>query len=498
MITGCSIKEAYDDAFNSYGEAINIADEAMNAALQKISWSIDTTFGENIPLSKESDWILWEHDNKGVPLVLFNPLSWEVTAPFQVHRSVKGITDFNGQATPIQQVRAPQMNLDEKWDTLFIAKIPAMGYSVYRIFKKLELKPDTSPGSLSVSNNYIENDFIRLEVNEDTGFITRIYDKRIDADILSGPGAVPIVIDETDSDTWAHFIFEFNKEIGRFRNAEIKVLETGPVRGRLRVTNKFEKSTLQQDFMLYHDRPDILIKVKLDWRERHRMLKLNFPVNVSNLKIINEIPYGFIERSASGLEEPMQNWVDISGIHPDSGNTYGLALLNDCKYGFSAKENVLSMTVARSPIYADHFAYSERDDFCDFMDQGVQEFSYVLLPHEGPWRDAGVVKKAWELNSPPQQIIETYHNGTLGLRMENIKISVDNVITTVFKLSEDGEGYVLRCYETNGEPVEAQICLAFLNRRWSAVFKPCEIKTFLAPFDSDVLVTETNLIEMEV
>lgn len=497
IITGCCIKEAYEDVVNSYGEALNIAGEEMNFALQKISWSIDTSCGEDLPLSKENDWILWEHENRGIPLVVFNTLSWEITVPIQVHRSVKSITDDTGNVQQVQKVRAPQINLDDKWDTLFIGKIPAMGYRVFRIYKNLKLETATPAGSLVVSEDQIENDFILIKIDPCTGFINRLYDKRINAEIISGDGAVPIVIDEEDSDTWAHFIFEFNKETGRFGNAEIKLLETGPLRARLRVTSRYESSTLQQDFIIYHDRSEIRVNVKLNWQERHRMLKLLFPVNVVDPHATYEIPYGFIERPTSGLEEPAQQWVDLSGTHPENNIYCGMSLLTDSKYSFSAKESKISMSVVRSPIYADHYGYAERDAFCEFMDQGVQEFSYIILPHGKSWQDAGTVKIAYELNTEPVQIIETYHKGVLGLKIEGISISEEGVIATVFKRAEDGCGYILRCCETFGKAVETTIDLHLCGRQWKSAFCPCEIKTFFIPDNPDAGISETNLIELQ-
>ncbi len=496
-ITGCCIKEAYDDVFSGYGEALNIASDEANFAAQKISWAIDTSCGEDVPLCKDTDWILWEHENRGIPLVVFNTLSWEIEAPIQVHRQVKAVTDDAGRSMMIQHVRAPQMNLDDKWDTLFMGKIPAMGYSVFRICKNLELEPVAPAGRLIISETRVENDFIKLEIDPCTGFISSLYDKRIGAEILSGYGAVPIVIDEKDSDTWAHFIFEFNKEEGRFGNAEINILEAGPVRARLRVTNRYEGSFLQQEYMIYHDRPEIQVNVKLDWREKHKMLKIVFPVNITDPHAVYEIPYGFIERPANGLEEPAQQWVDLSGTHPENNIHCGLSLLTDSKYSFSAKENTISISAVRSPIYADHYGYAERDSFCEFMDQGVQEFNYIILSHGETWQEAGTVKKAYELNMPVVQIIETYHEGGLGLKMEGISVSAGNVIATVFKRAEDGGGYILRCYETHGKAVVATIKFGLCSRQWQAGFSPCEIKTFFIPDNPDIDVSETNLIELQ-
>ena len=88
IMGGCSIKEAFQDARESYGESLNIAAVTLNAALQKISWSIDTMKEEIQSLSKDMDWLTWEQKDAGIPVVVFNPLSWEVHAPVQVNKII--------------------------------------------------------------------------------------------------------------------------------------------------------------------------------------------------------------------------------------------------------------------------------------------------------------------------------------------------------------------------------------------------------------------------
>jgi alpha-mannosidase len=494
---GCSIKEAYEDAREVYGEALNIGAEILNASLQKISWSIDTMKPEIASISKEMDWKSWEYRDCGAPLVVFNSLSWEVHAPVQVNRAVKGITDETGKALPIQKVRASQTNGSaDKWDTLFTASIPALGYKVFWMYMNKEFQSAESLDSLHAEGSVLENAFVRLEIDPYTGYITRLFDKQNNVEALKDKGAVPVVIDEHHCDTWAHHVFEFRNEVGRFGDAKIKWLEQGPVRARLRVINRYNDSTLQQDFILYHDRADVEVRVKLDWREKHKMLKLSFPVNVNNPKAVYEIPYGFMERPVSGTEEPGQQWLDVSGIHKTNEDVaYGLALLNDSKYSFDVKENDLRMTVVRSPIFADHFG--ERDEWVEYMDQGIQEFRYSLVPHAGCWKDAGVVQKAYELNVPPVQVIETYHEGTLPQRFEGIQLSAGNIIASVLKKAEDGDGYILRCYETAGRETDVTIEIPMLGRKWRTTFGICEIKTFHIPVNGKEPVSEKNLIELE-
>ncbi len=492
IMGGCSIQEAYEDAREFHGEALRIGGEVLNSALQKISWSINTMGDEEFYISKEKDWALWEQDERGTPVVVFNPLAWEVEAPVVISKRVEGVTDDLGNPLDVQHVRAPQTNGQDKWDTLFTSKIPALGYRVFWAYKEKAFDLPIPAHTLEAGEDYMENDWLRVEIEPHTGHIRRLYDKEKQLDVLSGRGAVPVVVDEHDSDTWAHGIFSFRREIGKFADASVQLLEKGPVRATLRVTSRYNRSLLRQDFMLYRDRKNIEVKVKLDWREEHKMLKLSFPVNVKEAEATYEIPYGYITRPVNGEEEPGQQWVDVSGKAPDQ-SSYGLALANTSKYSYDVLENDLRLTVVRSPIYADHFGQQERDEWCEFTDQGIQYFSYSLLPHGGSWQASGIVREAYQLNVPPIPVLETYHKGPLPLQNSYCSISAPNVMASALKSAEEGEDLILRCYESHGEETRTRIHLGFLNLSWEADFGPCEIKTFRIAKDGGV--REVNLLE---
>jgi alpha-mannosidase len=175
---GCSIKEAYDDAREFHGEALNLGAKTLNAAIQKMSWSIDTMGNESIAMDKEKDWLLWEVGDRGVPLVVFNPLSWEIHVPIQVNKNVKGITDENRNPMEIQTIRGPMLNGENKYDTLLMGSIPPMGYRVYWIYGTKEFDLQRVSG-LSVSDECVlENSYVRLEIEKHTGYIKRLYDKK--------------------------------------------------------------------------------------------------------------------------------------------------------------------------------------------------------------------------------------------------------------------------------------------------------------------------------
>ncbi|HZG55999.1 alpha-mannosidase [Paenibacillus sp.] len=496
IMGGCSIREAFVDARESYGEALHLAAKSLNAALQRLSWSIDTMKPGVASLSKEKDWQLWEQEDLGTPYVVFNPLSWEIETPIHANRRVRRVEDHLGKPVPMQTVRASRTNGEDKWDTLFLARVPAMGYRVYWLYLTKESEAAESadaPETLKAEDHVLENEYVRIEFDPATGTIARMLDKRANVDALEGRGAVPLVIDETHSDTWGHGLRSYRDVVGCFGGAEIKVLERGPVRAVIRVTSRYGDSTLRQDFALHRHSPDLTVKATVDWREKHKMLKLAFPVQVDEPTSYSEIPYGYIRRETTGVEVPGQQWATVEGTLPRTERRRGLALMNNAKYGYDILGHEIRLTVVRSPIFADH--YGVRDDQVEFMDQGVQEFSYRLSPYEGGWQDADIVRKAYELNAPATGIWETYHAGSLPQCWEGIRISSSHVAAVALKEAEEGDGWILRCYETAGLAAEAEIELPMLGRRWSAAFGRCEIKTFHLPSDAAMPVREVDLVE---
>ncbi len=484
ILGGCSIKDAYEDAEEFYGAAITAATEAINNAIQTISWNIDT---RNKLQNKDP----------GVPIVIFNTLPWEVEGFISSGAYSKGIVDDMGFAVSSQKIRAAWTHTDNKWDTLFKYKIPAFGYKVYRMVNDKEyVLPKDSSVLASVDNSeaVLENNFIRMELETYTGHIKRLYDKHSKADILSSNGAVPIVIDDYISDTWAHKITKFNKETGTFADAEIKLLEKGPLRAVLRVINRYNKSILRQDFVMHYNKPDIEVNVRLNWNEHHKLLKLQFPVKVQNPKSVSEIPYGFIERDTDGVEYPTQQWVDVSGKLVENNAPYGLAIINNGSCSYDVNGQNLRITLVRSAVYAE--IYEGRDEVCEHTDQGIHELRYSLVPHLGEWNKADIVRKAYEFNTQPLCIREANHEGILPAAYEGIYIQKSNIIATALKMAEAKDGYILRCYEAHGIPTETELELKLADRKWSSGFKGCEIKTFFIPFDPLKAVEELNLIEL--
>ena len=486
IAAGCSIKEAYDDARDSHGEALNIAAEVQNAAVQKLSWAVDTSNGGRDNCDKVSDWQFWGSSELGTPIIVFNSLAWERSILTRIGRPVSKITDENGISIPFQASRASRTdNATGKHDIIFNAVVPGLGWRLYWAYF-YPVTVDLKENSVNESTK-IENEFLALELDPDKGSLKSLFDKVNKKEVFSANAAVALLINVEASDTWGHGVFEFRDVVGEFGNAKITLLESGAVRSVVRAESYYNTSVLQQDFILETGSKQLEVKVKLDWHEKFKLLKLSFPVNTNGeTKAVYDIPYGNIIRKTNGLEETGQMWLDVGD------ENYGVALLNDSKYAFDVLDNDMRMTVANGSVFADHYGQNLRDNQNEFLDQGIQYFSYVLLPHAGSWRNAGVVKAAIELNTERTYIAETYHKGLLPQVYKGINVSADNIIITAIKPATDGNGVIIRAYESAGINTPCEINLFCLNAVIATTFPPYSLKTFRI---YDGLVTDCDLTE---
>ena len=485
ILAGTSLESAYHDARDLYGEAMAIGSRAANYAVQALAWRIGIPFGEGVR-----------------PIVAFNPHAWESRTPVELEtariKEHEVLVDDEGREVPLQTVQSEATAGRNR--LLFVADLPSLGYRTYRIVPRepgAPSEPVPAPGAFPVqaNDNVLESQRFRLEIDPHTGCIASLRDKRKGVEVLAGPAARPVAIDDP-SDTWGHNVFRFDRVAGAFAPVSVELVEHGPVRSAIRITSTYGRSLLVQDVRMYGDLPGIEVQAKVNWQEPHTALKLRFPVNVHFMRATYDIPYGHIERFANGEEEPGGAWVDLSGTARDTGDLYGLSILNDSKYSFDIDVRDIGMTVLRNPVYAHHIpAAVEPGGDYSYTDQGVQGFRYVLLPHEGGWAEAGTVRAALELNGPPIALNATYHEGALPQRASHLAVDHANVVVSVLKRAEDGGATVLRAYETSGNRATATIDLPAWGRSIQAEFGPCEIKTFRIPDDEGESVEETNLLE---
>ena len=494
IFDGCCIKEAYDDSDYMIGMARNTAAVEENNALQTISWTIDTS-----------------DTSKGLPVVIFNPHSFDAKQLVQVNRQYPKVLDSVGREIPSQLVHASSYECYWKKDTLFEAHVPALGYAVYYLSEEdtessapqndMPYAQSSAPendmpyaqaqfwtGHMTANEHggtILENDIYRIQFELYSGYITSFVDKRTDQEIITDRAAVPVVIDEYYHDTWSHAKNFFTDQMARFSDATVTVVENGPVRATVKVVSRYNASTLTQYFSLTAGSDKLEVRASVNWHEKYKMLKLAWPMAIENPKAYYEIPFGVIERPADGEEEPGLMWTAVKGDH------HGYALINNNTYSSSVKDGTIYQTILRSPVYGDHGG--PRTEESEFTDQGRFDFSYSLMPVADNWNE--VIKEARLLNKPFTSIIETWHKGRLSdAPYQGLTIDQPNVMLSALKYSEDNTGIILRVYETDGRMCEFQASGDVLPAKLSSRTTPWSVMTYYLEHGStewkEVLFTE--------
>ena len=493
ILCGCSIMEAYDDVNASMGHALTISDRIQNEAFLRIARRIDTWIdGVSDPVCEVRGHSCGKFPR---PVVVFNPLSFPVKAPVRTYHPSKQVTDDAGNDVIFSNVRSSRSN-DSHLDTVFIADVPAMGYAVYwlkscwdenRDLPEIHIDTDVSASGFSM-----ENEYLKVKFDEHTGFITSLVDKISGYDYASAdkPIAVPTVIDDHETDTWAHMVFRFHDIKGIMKLEKIELIENGNARAVIRTRHSFGGSYLVQDFILASGQKVLRSKCKALWTEDFTLLKMSFPVGGENRINTYEIPGAYIKRPTNGEEEPAGRWGAISF---DDGGRRTLAVVNDSKYSYDCPDNDLRLTVIRNVIFADHYSDRPAANF-NFTDEGMQRFEYGIFVCDGEAEKSGIMNEAAKFNIRPMAVPESFHKGTLPQRKSYLSVDKDNIIMTAFKFCEDGGGdCIVRFYETRGEDTKAHIICESFNADFEAEFGHNEIKTFRISKGGNV--KETNFLE---
>ena len=487
ILAGCSIKEAYNDAESAFGYARETALGVNTFAAQRISWRIKTTDFLNADAS-EMRGRMWYKNGEGAPLVVYNPHSFPVKSVAQFgNQWISKVMDSDGNEIPFQIVRASYTDGDHVNKCIFEAEIPAFGYAVYYLYHEKQSDVKEYETDLSAQENVLENSKVKITFDKETGAVSSYVVKEDNYDYADGLLGKAIVCDDEANDTWGHRVFDYNIEIGAFSGGTLELIENGPVRATLKSVVKYGNSVLTRYYSLYNNSDKLSVKTVLDFDEQYKSVKLSFKANVNNSDVTYSMPYGFITKKADGLEEPCHAWCDIS---EESGR--GFALLNTCKYSFCSIGNDLRMMIARGCAYLDHFGQHSRDNEMEFLDKGVQELAYEIVPHNKKI-NSELFRKSEVLNNPLQSHQETHHDGTLPQIYSGVDISNADVVLTALKQAEDGNGLVMRLVETDGKETTATVKLCAMNTEFTMLWKPQEIKTVRIDKDgkvSEVLITE--------
>lgn len=348
------------------------------------------------------------------------------------------LTDESGKIYPVQETAQGAV--------AYITDIPAKGGKTLQLLDTV--KEEAS--RIQITENGIETPFYRISIDEN-GLFTSIYDKECDREVLKAGEKGNLLRMYEDKpmhyDCWDIDMYYSEKYWDAEKADKIQWTEEGPVRATLEIQRTISNSVIKQKIHFYADSRRIDFSTWVDWKEHQHLLKVHFPVNIHSDEATFEVQFGNLKRKIHGntswdearFESCGQKWMDISEGH------YGVSLLNDCKYGYSAKDSNIALTLIKSGIEPNKTA-----------DQEEHVFTYALYPHKEVWCAAGTVQEAYKLNQPAYAAAGELKNSGKSF----ISTDKDNIIIETVKPAENGDGMIVRLYDCENSLTKATLTFA--------------------------------------
>jgi alpha-mannosidase len=437
VLPGSAIQRVYEDAHELYEETLQAAEGVARAATGTIA-SADG--GRTV----------------------FNSLSW----------SRQALVESNAG---VLEVDVPACG----WATIPAGPMPAN---------------DDRPAvqvTMSDEGFILENDSLRATFDRQ-GKLISLWDDEVERELMAAPGNclslyrdLPTKWDAWDIDSMAE-----SQPVATDEQADITILSQGPLVARVKLQRRLHQSTVDQVISLRRGSRRIDFDTTIDWQESHKLLKVSFPVEYHTNEVISEIQFGHLRRpnhpsrqyDADRFEMCNYKWSALA----EEGR--GFAILNDSKYGLSAKGKSLNLTLLKSALAPDATA-----------DKGLQQFTYAIYSWNSSLIDSGVVRQAYDLNVPVLVVDGSNLEGAHSV----FSLDNDNIVLETVKPAEDGSGDIIlrlyeamrtttRCILTTSLPVSAALHTNLLEENIAPLefsagklvldFRPFEIKTIRLHF----------------
>lgn len=463
ILPGSSIKEVYDVTKVEYDALEKRAHEIINEKITLIA---------NACKAKAND------------LVLFNSLSFDRSDVAVVsndgYKNVTSFKDEKGNKYPAQQTADNRLVFNPN-------AVPAKGFGVYTPC----VDNDVFESKISVTGNEIDTPYYHITLDK-AGQFTSLFDKLARREMLKigEKGNVLRVYEDKPIyyDNWDIDIYYAQKSWVCDDVQSLEWIENGPVRAVLKIERKFLASTIIQKIIFYTNSRRIDFDSYVDWKQHQCLLKCEFPIDVNANEASYDIQFGNVKRpthkntswDAARFEVCGHKWADLSE------GSFGMALLNDSKYGYGITEGKMTLSLIKSGILPN-----------PTTDQEEHFFTYAILPHSCGFENADVQKEGYRLNVPLYSVRVKAPACKLA-ETSLMKIDADNVIIETVKQAETGSGTIIRMYENQNKRSNVSIhwhkqfasvveCDLMENPigvattaacEFSFVIKPFEIKTF--------------------
>ena len=439
LAAGSGIGAIYVDAQHDYDQVRWATEEIDESALKTLTAEVNTRAAGP------------------VPIVVFNPLGWPrsglVTVDVQMPEAAPdGVSVIDAVNKPaLSEVLASNPRTNSFRLLVEVNNVPSLGYTVLHVV----------PGALAAASDLkvdgltIENANLRVKIDKKTGCITSLFDKRTDFETLAAGacGNELQAFQDTPKayDAWNIDPGTLDKAPALLDKADsVELVDRGPLRAAVRIVRHWQNSTFVQEIILAAGSDEVEVSNDIDWHETHVLLKAAFPVAAYGPEATYEIPYGTIDRPTTRnnswerakFEVPALRWADVGN------GEHGFSLINNSKYGYDCRDNVLRLSLLRSPVWPDPNA-----------DRGHHHFTYAVYPHGGNWKRALTVRRGYEYNYKLTARQVESHTGVLALQHSYVSVSPENVVLTAVKKAEDSNALIFRVFEWAGKESTVEIDL---------------------------------------
>lgn len=460
VLAGTSIEPARNRTCMELGGVVAAAEEITEDAVQAIANRLDTR-------------------GDGFPLLLVNPTGTDYRgvcgASVYVPRAEKKNTrmrDAAGKEIACAESSYDNFAPEARKFLLFEAEIPAYGYVIYRVISEGPDLPEEE-STLTAQEDLLDNGVIRVSFDRTAGAPTSIVKEG--RELLTGSGSFAVYYDDRGS--WGEHVWE-EKVCGVFHVTGRKVVEVNQMRAILRFFLEYGKSEMMVDYILEKGSDRLKMRLKLRSAEKQRMITYNLPIAAECPRVFTETAFlaeDKIDCFDSNMEHYHHRFADIT----ESGDGSGVAVLNNCIYGFLQKGAEYRLILLRSSSFA-RGGRGELEQNLEgrFMNQGCYDYELMLIPHEGQMKKKRLFAEADFLHMPVSYMGDSNHVGKEWLRCGSIlSIDKDNhVHVSSVKTSEYDRGeLVVRLFETEGTNSSASVSADGVQE--SLEFAPYEIKT---------------------
>jgi alpha-mannosidase len=432
---GSSIEPACNDAIHAYGAVIAGAEEQLNAAARHLARAV-----RRMPNPRDPQFLLMN----------FNDADWDgilEAQPWTDFETIpRQLVDEDGHPLPFQSIQT-EATMRGIQRIAFRVCVPAFGYRLLRFVADATHDPSpielTAPRVLQAPLT-AQTAGWHLEIDAATGAIQSLTNRRSGETLFSGPAHLGIVVDDP-SDTWTHGVDRLPLTGTPMQCRSVTVTEQGPIRQTIEICAAHGDSQLRTTILLPED-PDLPVElhVTLDWHEQNRLLRLAYPLGAKRFEY--EVAAGWIAADDDGQEIAAQRWV--RAVRDD----LVVAITNDAKYSYAAKDGTLFITAVRAPVYAHHDpAVLQPGHRYRYMDKGEQRFRIILqaapdLSRRDAWRLADALLR------PPVIRPHVSRGGDQPWRGQWLRTTAATSTVTALKLAEDTPALVLRALELEGRP----------------------------------------------